>query len=465
VKNENLINAVSAIDDDLIEEFVKEDMKRSDPKIIKRKKELHRYLYAVAACLVLAIGLSILMPIIARTNRLTGTVPLFNHLEDPTQFSNKTSYHFGNFKTGTSPSPTSPTEMYDRSFSIVAKAVEVLPDLYSIPEYEAGTRYYHADAYKVLKMNVINNIFGNGFPNEIYYLLPAYLDPDLTEYQHIVLALTQLGAEDALLINQSRMRYEKFSFTFMCAHQNNTNGGVLAFNNNKLDSSLWEKKGWDGGGLPGAIDFPADYGCSLDYTIHAIQQLNKEFTARKVSSTKDLKSEEAASALSYVQPFLNGSFIQKAFSNEIRYYRTISGFLTNESISLDENGSVKKYGEQFTKEDLKKLPDIEKLMTTLDFEKISPPHTKNLSQVNIDYVSVIGKYYKNNGVIYGVIRINWNMSDKKDNDMLYRDDMYILMTSDGAYRPVERDELQKYIGDDKIINKFEYGKISWRVNV
>ena len=95
---------------------------------------------------------------------------------------------------------------------------------------------------------------------------------------------------------------------------------------------------------------------------------------------------------------------------------------------------------------------------------MTPPHTGRLSELTIKKPSVVGRYCKYNGKVYGVIRLLWVMSVKADSDQLIYDDLYILAKSDGTYQTIERDELREYIGRDPILTTFNYGKVYWRDN-
>lgn len=470
--NQQIQNAFNALDDDIVEEFVQEDMKRTAAILPNRKKLFRKYLSVAAACLVIAIGISVLYPMLTKDPKqadpaLSGNVALFNQLEDTTRFSSQSDYQSGSqiSSSGGSAAPLPDSyydDMYIKNLSIVAKATEVLPDVYSFPE--VGIRYLHSNAYKVIKLSVIDSIHAANVPNEIYYLLPAEMDADLTQYQHLILILLQVGEENTVLVNQDQNKYEAFSFVFTCPYEQYKKGSILAFNDNQLDQSLWQKKGWKYGGPR----TPAYYGCTMDYTVDSIRELNQNYEARSVNQTSTFTSEEAKEALSYVHPFDHGVFIQRTVATPgVIYYRMINRFHTNESISIASDGTVTQTGERFTNEDLTKLPDIESLIETLDLENITPPHTARLSELTVKKPSVVGKYCKYSGTVYGIIRLTWVMSVKADSDQLVYDDLYILAKTDGSYQIVERDELREYIGRDQILTTFDYGKVYWqdRVNV
>ena len=127
---------------------------------------------------------------------------------------------------------------YQICLSIEAKVKEVFPDVY--------TMVGGSTAYRVLRLKVVDEIVGNNFPREIYYLMPVAYDADLMEYDSLIMSVEQLGCENYWLYNtdQDRLELFDFVFTFYGGHPPAA-GSILAYKDGKMDTDVWSKQGWD----------------------------------------------------------------------------------------------------------------------------------------------------------------------------------------------------------------------------
>ena len=371
-----------------------------------------------------------------------------------------------------------PVSAYGPDYMIVvAKVIEVLPSVYvdapSSPYINTFERQYH-----VVKLQVLEAIRGENMPSEIYLRLNANLDPSLDEYDSLVIGgLRQVGFENYGMINMDQKRAEKFSFLFECWNYENQ-GAILPFKDGVLCLEHWKKDGWlsfrtdwdwedfreqvSSSSGWGSDYFPAWEGCTVEDTVQSIQEMLKRWAhirAKSVRYEETFATEQQQSVLEYVKSQENGLFMQDcdtAYYDTSTYYeRNIGGFPANERITLRQDGEIVYWGEKFTPEEISHVPDLGAFISSLDMTALVPPHTENYEQMQVYRRFAFGKYVKNEGTVYGVVRVHWQLLQQVNRDQyIYYDDLYYLVMPDGTYQIMEIEELITYIGEDNILSTF-----------
>lgn len=354
-----------------------------------------------------------------------------------------------------------PAYQFAYDMSIEAKVIQVLPDTYAIPGRSTGSQ-----RYRVLHLEVKDTILGKNFPKEIYYLLPNTMDPDLTEYDSLILNLRQLGVENYLLINVDQSRAETFDYVFGRINDYAADfGGMMAFKDGILDTSLWDKEGWGEKRdymlwmAETSKIYPGRIGRSVEETKQAIHTLAEKFKdyREKYYATEVLTNEMfagfgSATLFSYLEPFKNGTFAQtlRERDGSLDFCRIINGFSTNEYIGFSiEANAAGRWGEEFTQEDMESLPDLAWVVENL--EKVLPAEYATEEAMK-RFCGVRGCYYKLDDAIVGVVTVEWGDPDYEESKGLscliatkVSDWTYILVEQDDTTRIITKDELNEII--------------------
>ena len=470
MKNRDVIDALSNIDFDLIE-----DAGRVTRKMSMRRKVARWSSFAACVCLVLAGALLLSL---LRNQPPVDRVALIDHSISPWEnlWVPGDELSVENHVSGGSVAEEAPaTVAYQRGLGVVAKVVEIMPDIY----IDAASSSSMATKYHILRLEILEGLYGENIPKEIYFCLPSYLDPSLDEYDYIVIGgMTQIGFEDYTMINVTQKRAENFTLMFECKHYS-ARGAILPFKDGIFSLEHWKKDGWLNwfrGGWEdltvgrfcyGDEDFPAWDGCTLEDTKQAINALRDpekywRITFDRVRTNEIFATDAQKEVLEYVKPYENGLFAQSAYcdSGIVWYTRNIGGFITNETIRMTDEGEIEYRGERFTQEDLASIQDLGAFASSLDLNALDPPHTQGYEQMEIATRYFKAKYVKHNGTVYGVVRVVWTLKQPGESwrdTLYYDDDLYYLIMPDGTYRTVEVEELKEYIGDDSIVIKMKYG--------
>ena len=450
-------------------------------KYRKNQKGIWLRLGAVAACLLLIVSAVIIAPMLKKSKE-TPTItepdyyiPSISTIASGNKITGKQELIYGN-----------PSSVSESNADIIApgfylgtvievEVIEVLPDTYYNPEY-------YSYPLHVAKLRIIDSVFGEGLPEDIYLYYPYYDTEVLIGYERFIMSLEQVGVENYMLINSSQSRVDYFSNMFTVWTSRDIGyGSVVAFNNGIVDESFWDgvTHSHGSGTIKQMLDwdlYPIWRGDTVEQAKENIRQFaleNDEFYpwhCNYVTVDDIFISEEGKEIQSYVAPSSSSVFLQGIYIREDRviadYTRVINGFLTDEKIVVNgyngENGNVQRYGEIYTEEDLAKIPDIGSALEKLDLSKLAPPHIKITDEMVLGYANATGIYRKIDGKIYGVIRVMWYYSYPDLTNACQMDDLYYLYDSDTNGSIVERDELKAVIGDDSFIEDFPYDSmISW----
>ena len=471
MKQNDIFSALSFVDDELTARAHKTMQGEHKYKKIAAWKRWSR----VAACVCLVLAGALLFPLFEKppvVDFIDHSVAPWENLWVPGDELSVENHVSGGSEAEMAPA----TLAYKRGLGVVAKVIEILPDVYVNAASSSST----ASKYHIIKLEILEELYGENIPKELYFRLYAHLDPSLDEYEYIVIGgLKQVGFEDYAMINLTQKRAESFTLMFECSSFSDR-GAILPFKDGVFSLEHWKKDGWlnwfrggwenltVGSFCFGDEDFPAWEGCTLEETKQAIEALRdpekyyNSVTFDRVRTNEIFATDAQKEVLDYVKPYENGLFAQSAYCNSgaVWFIRNVGGFLTNEKIRMTDEGEIEYLGERFTQEDLASIQDLGAFVSALDLNALDPPHTPGHEQMEIVTRYFKAKYIKHNGVVYGIVRIVWTLkqSGESQRDTLYyEDDLYYLIMPDGTCQTVEVDELTEYIGDDSIVVKMDYG--------
>ena len=365
--------------------------------------------------------------------------------------------------------------VYRDSNSVRGKVVGVLPDVYRVANRNTQ--------YRVLELEVQELICGKSMPDHLYLLADAFYDAEaLAEYDSIILPLEQLGIENYVLLNETKMCAEAIDGMFRLAAVYGHDELVFAFTDGMLDESLWQKAGWshvydhylaswlDKGHLS-YEEFKLTRGMTAEELVASIRAFAEDGYANRTTAVTaesllqnqlSFAADEWEDIMAYVEPFENGVFSQTLWVSDepyagLQYQRLIYGFATNEIIKIGHYGDRQEvyYSKaRFTAEEIASLPDLGTVISALDIQNIAPPHLPEYPSARI--CNVEGMYVKHDGEIHGVVRLEWCVRDYEEH-VRFRDDLYVLMNRDGSYREIPREELQALLGDSYTVSTYPYG--------
>ena len=455
--------------------FAKTKIKRKN-----KKKKIRYWTIAVAACLCVAVCLGIVIPTVQKGDPIPSTMTVGEKLIGK----HTASLHYENVKEDSIDDNvyvdyilSSPE--FRLSTVIEAEVVEVYPDLYR--DGTMGTIWStdNDDTCHVAKVKVLDSLRGSGFPDEIFISYQYYGTDIFDGYDSFLMSLRQVGVEDYVLINDTQGRIDYFSNMFVVEGIDIGYGGVIAFSSGIVDEAFWEKANRmeqlypkHGSLMKRTLDNSDTYPAKRGSTISEVKEnldkfrwnifnlFNKmvEELERDYITADDLFiTDEAKAIRSYLKSGEGNVFKHHivAFTNDgikIIYTRLINGFETDEEIVINakrgKDGGVTRYGEGYTGDDLKKVPDIGLVIEGLDLVKLRPPSVNPvINGFDVQLIIAGGVYRKIDGKLYGIIRVYWKMTD---GERSARDALYYLYDENGEGGTVSEKKLKKLIGDDKL---------------
>ena len=443
MNTEDLLEAIGAVDEGLLE------------KSEKRKGKPVRTLATIAAvicvCMLLPEVVGLLMPTHRVTSQTISWTLQMETIQQESSGSNAGAMQVWDWA----------KYQYLENLSIEAKVVEVLPGTYDPLGYDRNG-YYH-----VLRLKVLDEIVGDNFPREIYYLLPVTYNADLTEYDSLILNVEQLGVENYWMYNADKKRLELFDFVFRYDPWYPPEwGSIIAYKDGKMDVGLWDKDGWgkrkqDVLYFVESEDYPfaVKRNLSVSEAKEQIRLQNEQYFVDNPEMRKYFTTEvKSMDSYRYylgggwfslvVNPMFGGVYIQNIHTDgvgngELTYRRMINGFFTNEYIifSTEEKIVSRPFHRwvRFTNKDLKNLPDmasvIENLQTIL-------PEAYLTEEYKGRFLGASGTYYKVGDVVYGVVTAQWTSQGWPTFVSCN-----ILVLQDGTHRIVSYEELKEIIPD------------------
>lgn len=434
MKEKEKLNSMSLIDEKYVEEAAPYNAK---PMLVARNRVIKRAVL-IAACVALLLSALIVLPLFRKDEPdipdetqegtseddcIANYTPItFDATLSPEkQAGNNMVYVVGNASSGQAMGEPPMFEFGVGGFIVKAKVVENYPDTYSKIDEQMVRPF---STYRLLKMEVIEVINGEDMPREFLYLMPEPLFVDMSEYDYLLISMSQEGTEGYTIQNRTKNQIEVLDLPlfFDGKYGRPDLGSVIAFTDDTFDESLWQNPKWGGYQfVKRRLDDPEDEylvvrrGDSIDDVIYNIYSQQKyyygdDYTPPKLV-TLDFSSQTAKEVLEYVKPFKNGIFAQRLNYSQISFRRIINGCPTNETIIIDlytENisGSAVRY----TQEELK---NIENMAMQLEIKaaeyKKQLPTPSNTFPEGIEFIrlSLQASYQKFDGKIYGLLVISY----------------------------------------------------------
>lgn len=404
-------------------------------------------------------------PTTSSTTKPTPTTSSITKPTTPTQLSpiplSGSSLEFmvgSNTNTNDAHSRPLPFRFESSGLMVQAKVVSVMPDTYYKLEDNSN---YKPIAYRVLKMQILSVINGEGIGDAFLYMLPESMVVDFSVYDCLLINMTQLGAEGYVLRNASKNQIEAFSepmfghseiFFGMYLRNYAELGRVIAFRNGVFDEGLWESPGWRWGhqfANPSDKFLLALHGSTPEQAIDLIRE--RIYGTTPVVRTLHFTTPEAQAAYEYVKPFANGVFAQKLSYSGVTFRRFINGCSTEETVHISFEDEQVKYSEvRYTKEDLAAAEDISVALSDLARQYANnmpdPPHTIPSGE-KLRTLMLFAWYTKVDGKIYGVIKTVWiytgteNTEYGKRTYFLYDDSYRIFDGTAQSGRIISRNQL------------------------
>lgn len=473
MKKQEWTAGLDHIDPALVEQYVhqKETLTQK-----KKKRSFWLRAGALAACFALILSAVVVAPLLKSGAPLidpsSDTLPPTSVIASSNKLTGKQELIYGNYESinnGNDDQPMAPG--FEIQTVVEVEVIEVLPDTYY------GSALY-APTLHVAKLRVIDEICGEGFPEEIYLSYPYYDTSVLDGYECFIMSLQQVGIENYAMINQTQGRVDYFPNMFEVVMPKDLGyGSVIAFNDGKVDDSFWNKVTHFHGSstiksLLGWQRYPAERNGTIEQTKQKILEiaLKEEYQLPCDYITVDdvFFSNEAKQIKTYIAPSETNVFLQKLHIREDRiiasYTRIINGFETDEVIHINgytgENGNVQRRGVAYTEADLARVPNIGEAISNIQWLEVQPPHITVAEGMELCYANAKGIYRKVDGKIYGVVRILWYYQYPDVSNSCQRDDMYYLYDQDGNGSIVSRSKLKRVIGDDSFIQSFSYHGIT-----
>ena len=456
MKNDRLFELLCNLDESFIEEA------ESVIAIKNEKKNRHLPVKILAACLCLALILTVVIPSLQKlfTSSAQDEFKILKNYE-----TSQTPKYYGDPTLGDSVSSNN-TELKEKrspSATMTVRLIETLPNIYT---------FYDCPKikYMILKMEVIEVLCGNNIPKEFYYLIPELCFTEFSIYDCFVITnVVQYGSDYSVMYNISKDCPERFDIILLGSDgitltRNGGAGNIVAFDKNgNFDPRLYEStegfssgSGWHNKNSRERIK---NENSTLEITKNRILKYIQNgymFNDFYVHTFLDF-SQESQKALEYIKNPENGLYAQttKGYhiyneNKSVQFRRYIGGFATNETITIYPD-KVEYSKASFNEEDLKTLPDLDDAFPTIckEFEagNINPPHIKYYKRMNNTVNGIFPWYAKTDKGIIGIINISWTYTDFYHNN-IYEDDIYYIIEPESkTCQSIDNHSLIKIFGE------------------
>ena len=333
-----------------------------------------------------------------------------------------------------------------RGFAVHARVLEVLPDIYVIPEKNLGR-----ENYRVLRLQVLETVAGEDLPEEIYFLLPEAYNPRLLQYD-LLINLDQVGVENYLLFNTTQRRSETFSMVFACGvvsreYSMTHTVDPTAIYTSEVLCILPYKDGvltWPAGEAWSDDQEDFEYFSTKE---NAVYPLRGDMTlaeakaavmpARQAFADKydvEIPEPTLRYADSYNMGINLGNFntpevgtfsqIYHRHEDKFLFCRVIDGFYTNEVYTFYPDGQMASSEVEFTQEEIRSAPKLYPIVRQLQGQ--SPK--ESTCRLFTAY------YFKTDWGVYGVVRGEWEVGNQSQ-------EIIFLVHPDGTAENVTLQEL------------------------
>lgn len=474
MKEDAFLDGISNIESDVVERFISMDNKLQKKASNSKAKGIWLRFGAIAACLAIIAGAIFLVPMLREDD--PGEIPGPGGILPPgtdneneknnipilnTQAPSSAPQYYGSEKSeagGTS------AEVNTEGISVIARLLEILPDIYTFYDDWKQTEFY------LLKMETIKLLKGEKMTDTFYYIVPERFMRDFAVFDKFVIVdMAQYGYEHSVLYNKTQNRAEGLDIVLL--GYLNTYFDPMGENFMAFDADgnfVWSPSEW------------LNNKYANGYTLAQAEEEHSYADGYRYVHTLESLIGEAADALEYIKSFENGLYIpdgdgwKAAYSPEVQlgFRRYINGFATNESgmIYLDSASYSKA---KFTKEDENALPDLTSAYAAVKnaFEngEILPPHIQKYEEMENTTYGIFGWYAKTEDGIIGVVRVTWCYLS--DSYKLHFDDAYYIVEyGSNECKAIERDLLLEKLGqyekDYVYTGKYdEYGKARYVIPV
>ena len=330
-------------------------------------------------------------------------------------------------------------------FLVHARVLEALPDTYLIPEKTLSRQ-----RSRVLRLQVVQTLFGKDVPKELYYILPEQYFTDMTGLD-LIISMSQLGLEDYLLLNTSRQQYETFSLVFADFANSNerdiepipdptkvsTGAGlsnILPFRNNQLywpqgDHWSWEKSYFE------FLSENGDIPVASESTLAEAKAALRQIYGSEEPKVRHADEYNFGIQLTDADTPKEGVFSQIIHQHDkkILLCRIIDGFYANECYMYYEDGRIEASEIKFTPEEIARLPKLAPVVGQV----LQGAPEKGICR------SLVGYYYKTNqGNLFGVVQAEWEILWER------KVTINMLVMPDGTVTQVSTKVLEAYLSDD-----------------
>ncbi len=370
-------------------------------------------------------------------------------------------------------------EIIDDGLCALLKPISVSKDLYEFYGNIKGE--YYLALFEVKKVYRSTCTVGS-----FYVVVPKDYYADFSKYDEIACYnLHQIALDRFVIYNVTEEKAEMLSlplFGDFYPYASLIDFQAIryyAYNNGKLDTSLWDTNDkWKEWWCDESREYALEHSATVEAAEKELTPENDWHLQRRVNTLDRIEDEEAKRILSYVSDFNNGIFISRVNHNYMSanfmlktFTRYINGYPTDEIykfyLYLSNQSETDKKVEKvsfadnvFTAEDIETLPDLSQILSDVweqtEADGIKPPHLQTGAEPTVMKRGVNGWYSKSGGKVYTVVRVGFAFQLEGENSRHYRiDDQYYVYDS-GKLTPVTRDELLELIPDCPYVYNGEY---------
>lgn len=478
MKKQEWNEALNHLDPEIVEKYV---LQKDELRQKKRKKTVWFRAVIIAACLAVVVGTMVLLPLFfddsPDQDYGTDFTPI---IFDATVSPDKLQGNSFEFVVGSSVPPEgeifgdTPSFEFSGAIAVKAKVVKNYPDKYY--KFEASLSETPT-AYRLIQMQTLEVINGANVPQEFIYLMPEQTYVDLSVYDSLLIAMTQVGVNNYVMQNETQNRIECLDMIVFADHIDKPEfGRIIAFSDGIFDESLWQNENWLFGyqfsryflDNPDKSHLVVARGDSESEVISAIKKEYSEWSGGEYPVPSvvvpDFKTEEAKAAMEYVKPFVNGVFAQEyQYPNDtITFRRYINGCQTEETVKIDPVTEEVTYSSvRYTEEDMARIENIAAHLSEKAREYAeqlpNPPHL-DTEEMELKCLNLCAWYAKVDGKLYGVIKTSWWYYRDEYNDhfdryqpVRYYDDAYVLYDmSAGTATDISKDDLINIVGEHNV---------------